>query len=67
MSSLIYLPFLASSGLGAAPSPPSAGFAGLTSFFFCSAISPSMGQRAVSQKTGDHDCTHFNTPLLTGV
>src|SRR5437899_1679548 len=50
MSSLIFLPFLASSGLGAAPSPPSAGLVGLTSFFFCSAISPSMGQRAVSQR-----------------
>jgi hypothetical protein len=40
---------------------------GLTSFFFCSAISPSMGQRAVSQSTGNHYCTHFNTPFLTGV
>jgi len=29
MSSLIFLPFLASSGLGAAPSPPSVGFVGL--------------------------------------
>src|SRR5438094_5036169 len=31
MSSLIFLPFLASSGLAAAPSPPSAGSAGLPS------------------------------------
>src|SRR6266550_2719498 len=27
------------------------GFVGLTSFFFCSAISPSMGQRAVSHNS----------------
>src|SRR5437870_9795751 len=43
MSSLIFLPFLASSGLPAAPSPPSAGLVGRVSFFFCcSAIAPSL-------------------------
>src|SRR5213083_683082 len=43
MSSLIFLRFLASSGLPAAPSPPSAGLVGFVSFFFCcSAIVPSL-------------------------
>src|SRR5688572_31614240 len=46
MSSLIFLPFLASSGLAAAPSPPpSDGFVGRVSFFFCSAMRPSIGAR----------------------
>src|SRR5262245_48380731 len=45
MSSLIFLPFLASSGLPAAPpSPPSEGLVGLVSFFFCSAIALSVVQ-----------------------
>src|SRR5712692_8895370 len=44
MSSLIFLPFLASSGFAAPPSlPPSAGFVGRVSFRFCSAMSPSIG------------------------
>src|SRR5262245_57503195 len=44
MSSLIFLPFLASSGLALPPSPPpSAGFVGRVSFLFCSAILPSIG------------------------
>src|SRR2546426_10842840 len=43
MSSLIFFPFLASSGFALPPSPPSDGFVGRVSFFFCSAISPSIG------------------------
>src|SRR6266478_8909737 len=41
MSSLIFLPFLAISGLADAPSPPpSLGLVGRVSFFFCSAMWP---------------------------
>src|SRR5215470_6341237 len=37
-SSLIFFPFLATSGLAPPPSSPSLGLLGLTSFFFCSAM-----------------------------
>src|SRR5437879_13408764 len=41
MSSLIFLPFFAISGLADAPSPPpSLGLVGRVSFFFCSAMWP---------------------------
>src|SRR5438046_1850070 len=44
MSSLIFLPFLAISGLADAPSPPpSLGLVGRVSFFFCSAMWPLHG------------------------
>ena len=44
MSSLIFLPFLASSGLAAALSPPpSFAYFGRFSFFFYSAMSPPSG------------------------
>src|SRR5882762_4614689 len=39
-SSLIFLPFLATSGLAVPASPPSLGFVGRVSFFVCSAIGP---------------------------
>src|SRR6185503_2912308 len=60
MSSLIFLPFLASSGLAAAPSPPpSDGFVGRVSFFFCSAMRPSIGAR-----DGVHDRPVTSSPLI---
>src|SRR5262249_22816641 len=78
MSSLIFLPFLASSGLPAAPSPPpSAGFVGRVSFLFCSAMLPSIGARTVSRRVSKAlpDCilafpvppgTIPNRPLVPG-
>src|SRR5947209_1868441 len=51
MSSLIFLPFFAISGLADAPSPPpSLGLVGRVSFFFCSAMSgPSIGLARASR------------------
>ena len=63
MSSLIFLPFLASSGLPAAPSPPYAGFVGRVSFFFCcSAMVPSLGTSTVGRRAGTRHCRHSIIP-----
>src|SRR5262245_13692130 len=68
MSSLIFLPFLASSGLPAAPSPPpSAGFVGRVSFLFCSAMLPSIGARTVFRRVSKGaTCQHSSIPGAAG-
>src|SRR5262249_6954993 len=72
MSSLIFLPFLASSALPFPPSPPSAGLLGRVSFFFCSAICPSVPRDRAGQPPGTRSpaciladgctCHAFSTP-----
>src|SRR5262245_25061088 len=54
MSSLIFLPFLATSGLADAPSPLSEGLLGRVSLRFCSAITPSVGYRTWSASLGPY-------------
>src|SRR2546425_6352773 len=64
MSSLIFLPFLASSGFAAPPSPPpSEGFVGRVSFLFCSAMSPSIGHGPVSHRPGTAYARHSSMPF----
>src|SRR2546422_6238151 len=51
-SSLIFLPFLASSGLAPAASSPPSGLVGLVSFFFCSAMNDSFWARTRARRRG---------------
>src|SRR3972149_3875365 len=72
-SSLIFLPFLASSALLAAASSPSGGLVGLVSFFFCSAMEPitswpPAGGRHRGLDRGEHDpLLALVLPLPVGV